>query len=69
MREKQARGWDGETHKGGTEKRTTYGTDGRTDRGSYRGGAHLKMTAMAKSTKHILQQKNVVAGKNLPYDF
>ena len=44
MREKQGRG-DGE-HKGGTEKRTTFGTngqtDGRTDRGSYRSGAHLK---------------------------
>ena len=52
MREKQGRGGDGETHKGGTEKRTTFGTDGQTDgrtdrqtdRGTYRSGAHLKMS-------------------------
>ena len=64
MREKQGRGGDGETHKGGTEKRTTFGTDGQTDgrtdrrtdgrtdrqtdRGTYRSGAHLK-----KMTKKI----------------
>ena len=43
-------GGDGETHKGGTEKRTFFGThrrtdgqtDRRTDTGSYRSGAHLK---------------------------
>ena len=46
--EKHTRG-DGETHKeGGTEKLTIFGTDRHTDRqihrGSYRGGAHLKIS-------------------------
>ena len=35
-------GRDGETHKEGGDRETHNFRDGQTDRGSYRGGAHLK---------------------------
>ena len=51
MREKQGRGGR-RNAQGGTEKRTFFGTDGRADRrtdtGSYRSGAHLKIKIIQK---------------------
>ena len=58
MREKKGRGWTEKrtrggrrnTEWGGTEKRTIFGTHGHTDRGSYRGGAHLKIPGYKVNT-------------------
>ena len=54
MKEKQGKGgWQRNAQVGGAEKRPTFGTDertdGRTDRGSYRGGAHLKIQLLIES--------------------